>query len=72
PAANALGLSQNSNRNRNSKISEIWRGLVKKVKDIRRFDDYSASAKDFVRKVTGWLRAVLRRVGRWAAERWRC
>lgn len=59
-------------RNTNSKISEIWRGLVKKVKDIRRFDDYSASVKDFVRKATGWLRAALRRVGRWAAERWRC
>ena len=66
------GATQNSNSNRNSKISEIWRGLVKKVKDIRRFDEYSASAKDFVRKVTGWLRAALRRVGRWAAERWRC
>ena len=65
-------ITQNSNRNRNSKISEIWRGLVKKVKDIRRFDDYSASVKDFVRKVTGWLRAVLRRVRRWATERWRC
>ena len=62
----------NSNRNTNSKISEIWRGLVKKVKDIRRFDDYSASVKDFVRKATGWLCAALRRVGRWAAERWRC
>ena len=62
----------NSNANTNSKISEIWRGLVKKVKDIRRFDDYSASVKDFVRKATGWLRAALRRVGRWAAERWRC
>lgn len=62
----------NSNRNANSKISEIWRGLVKKVKDIRRFDDYSASVKDFVRKATGWLCAALRRVGRWAAERWRC
>ena len=60
------------NSNTNSKISEIWRGLVKKVKDIRRFDDYSASAKDFVRKATGWLRAALRRVGRWVAERWRC
>ena len=60
------------NSNSNSKISEIWRGLVKKVKDIRRFDDYSASVKDFVRKATGWLRAVLRRVGRWATERWRC
>ncbi|MFP1695359.1 Rib/alpha-like domain-containing protein [Gardnerella greenwoodii] len=66
------GATQNSNSNRNSKISEIWRGLVKKVKDIRRFDDYSASVKDFVRKATGWLRAALRRVGRWAAERWRC
>lgn len=62
----------NSNRNTNSKISEIWRGLVKKVKNIRRFDYYSASVKDFVRKATGWLRAALRRVGRWAAERWRC
>ncbi|EIK85737.1 hypothetical protein [Gardnerella greenwoodii] len=62
----------NSNRNPNSKISEIWRGLVKKVKNIRRFDDYSVSVKDFVRKATGWLRAALRRVGRWAAERWRC
>ena len=62
----------NTNTNTNSKISEIWRGLVKKVKDIRRFDDYSASVKDFVRKATGWLRAALRRVGRWAAERWRC
>lgn len=60
------------NTNPNSKISEIWRGLVKKVKDIRRFDDYSASVKDFVRKATGWLRAALRRVGRWATERWRC
>ncbi|MDF0753433.1 Rib/alpha-like domain-containing protein [Gardnerella greenwoodii] len=66
------GATQNSNSNSNSKISEIWRGLVKKVKDIRRFDDYSASVKDFVRKATGWLRAALRRVGRWAAERWRC
>ena len=66
------GATQNSNSNRNSKISEIWRGLVKKVKDIRRFDDYSASAKDFVRKVTGWLRAAFRRVRRWATERWRC
>lgn len=66
------GATQNSNSNRNSKISEIWRGLVKKVKDIKRFDDYSASVKDFVRKATGWLRAALRRVGRWAAERWRC
>ena len=66
------GATQNSNSNTNSKISEIWRGLVKKVKDIRRFDDYSASVKDFVRKATGWLRAALRRVGRWAAERWRC
>ena len=65
-------ITQNINRNSNSKISEIWRGLVKKVKDIRRFDDYSASVKDFVRKATGWLRAALRRVGRWAAERWRC
>ena len=65
-------ITQNSNRNRNSKISEIWRGLVKKVKDIRRFDEYSASAKDFVRKVTGWLRAAFRRVRRWATERWRC
>ena len=65
-------ITQNSNRNSNSKISEIWRGLVKKVKDIRRFDDYSASAKDFVRKVTGWLRAAFRRVRRWATERWRC
>lgn len=62
----------NSNSNSNSKISEIWRGLVKKVKDIRRFDEYSASAKDFVRKVTGWLRAAFRRVRRWATERWRC
>ena len=66
------GATQNSNSNRNSKISEIWRGLVKKVKNIRRFDEYSASAKDFVCKVTGWLRAAFRRVGRWAAERWRC
>ena len=66
------GATQNSNSNRNSKISEIWRGLVKKVKDIRRFDEYSASAKDFVRKVTGWLRAAFRRVRRWATERWRC
>lgn len=65
-------ITQNSNSNRNSKISEIWRGLVKKVKDIRRFDEYSASAKDFVRKVTGWLRAAFRRVRRWATERWRC
>ncbi len=64
--------TQNSNSNRNSKISEIWRSLVKKVKDIRRFDEYSASAKDFVRKVTGWLRAAFRRVRRWATERWRC
>ena len=64
--------TQNSNSNSNSKISEIWRGLVKKVKDIRRFDEYSASAKDFVRKVTGWLRAAFRRVRRWATERWRC
>ncbi|MFW0901697.1 Rib/alpha-like domain-containing protein [Gardnerella sp. Marseille-QA0894] len=60
------------NSNSNSKISEIWRSLVKKVKDIRRFDEYSASAKDFVRKVTGWLRAAFRRVRRWATERWRC
>ena len=66
------GATQNSNSNRNSKISEIWRSLVKKVKDIRRFDEYSASAKDFVRKVTGWLRAAFRRVRRWATERWRC
>ena len=64
--------TQNSNSNLNSKISEIWRSLVKKVKDIRRFDEYSASAKDFVRKVTGWLRAAFRRVRRWATERWRC
>ncbi|RFD74678.1 hypothetical protein AXE76_00145 [Gardnerella vaginalis] len=64
--------TQNSNSNRNSKISEIWRSLVKKVKDIRRFDEYSASAKDFVRKVTGWVRAAFRRVRRWATERWRC
>lgn len=64
--------NSNSNSNRNRKISEIWRGLVKKVKDIRRFDEYSASAKDFVRKVTGWLRAAFRRVRRWATERWRC
>ena len=64
--------TQNSNSNSNSKISEIWRSLVKKVKDIRRFDEYSASAKDFVRKVTGWLRAAFRRVRRWATERWRC
>ena len=63
-------ITQNSNSN--SKISEIWRGLVKKVKNIRRFDDYSAPAKDFVRKATGWLRAAFRRVGRWATERWRC
>ena len=56
----------------NSKISEIWRGLVKKVKNIRRFAEYSASVKDFVRKATGWLRAAFRRVGRWTAERWRC
>lgn len=60
------------NSNSNSKISEIWRGLVKKVKDIRRFDEYSASVKDFVRKATGWLRAAFRRVGRWTTERWRC
>lgn len=65
-------VTRNGNANTNSKISEIWRGLVKKVKDIRRFDDYSASVKDFIRKATGWLRAALRRVGRWAAERWRC
>ncbi|WP_422111243.1 hypothetical protein HXT21_04410 [Gardnerella sp. DNF00172] len=64
--------TQNSNSNSNSKISEIWRSLVKKVKNIRRFDEYSASAKDFVRKVTGWLRAAFRRVRRWATERWRC
>lgn len=65
--------TQNSNaQNTNRKISEIWRSLVKKVKDIRRFDEYSASAKDFVRKVTGWLRAAFRRVRRWATERWRC
>ena len=63
---------RSATRNSNSKISEIWRGLVKKVKDIRRFDDYSASAKDFVRKATGWLRAAFRRVRRWATERWRC
>ncbi|WP_421778189.1 hypothetical protein [Gardnerella sp. KA00747] len=67
-----IARNSNGNRNTNSKISEIWRGLVKKVKNIRRFDDYSASVKDFVRKATGWLRAVLRRVGRWATERWRC
>lgn len=66
------GATQNSNSNSNSKISEIWRSLVKKVKDIRRFDEYSASAKDFVRKVTGWVRAAFRRVRRWATERWRC
>lgn len=65
-------ITQNSNSNSNSKISEIWRSLVKKVKDIRRFDEYSASAKDFVRKVTGWVRAAFRRVRRWATERWRC
>lgn len=65
--------TQNSNaQNTNRKISEIWRSLVKKVKNIRRFDEYSASAKDFVRKVTGWLRAAFRRVRRWATERWRC
>ncbi|WP_421775791.1 hypothetical protein HXT52_04220 [Gardnerella sp. KA00288] len=64
--------TQNSNSNSNSKISEIWRSLVKKVKNIRRFDEYSASAKDFVCKVTGWLRAAFRRVRRWATERWRC
>lgn len=64
--------NSNSNSNSNSKISEIWRSLVKKVKNIRRFDEYSASAKDFVRKVTGWLRAAFRRVRRWATERWRC
>ena len=64
--------NSNSNSNRNSKISEIWRSLVKKVKNIRRFDDYSASVKDFVRKATGWLRAAFRRVRRWATERWRC
>ena len=63
---------RSATRNTNSKISKIWRGLVKKVKDIRRFDDYSASAKDFVRKATGWLRAAFRRVRRWATERWRC
>ncbi|WP_032843571.1 Rib/alpha-like domain-containing protein [Gardnerella vaginalis] len=56
----------------NSKISEVWRGLVKKVKNIRRFDEYCAPVKDFVCKVTGWLRAAFRRVGRWATERWRC
>ena len=67
-----IARNSNGNRNTNSKISEIWRGLVKKVKDIRRFDDYSASAKDFVRKATGWLRAAFRRVRRWATERWRC
>lgn len=55
----------------NSKISKIWRGLVKKVK-FRRFDEYCAPVKDFVRKVTGWLRAAFRRVRRWATERWRC
>ena len=66
------GATQNSNSNSNSKISEIWRSLVKKVKNIRRFDEYSASAKDFVRKVTGWLRAAFRRARRWATERWRC
>lgn len=64
--------TQNSNSNRNSKISEIWRSLVKKVKNIRRFDEYCAPVKDFVRKVTGWLRAAFRRVRRWATERWRC
>lgn len=64
--------TQNSNSNRNSKISEVWRGLVKKVKNIRRFDEYCAPVKDFVCKVTGWLRAAFRRVRRWATERWRC
>lgn len=65
--------TQNSNaQNTNSKISEIWRSLVKKVKNIRRFDEYCAPVKDFVRKVTGWLRAAFRRVRRWATERWRC
>ena len=71
-AAGMMGGLRSATRNSNSKISEIWRGLVKKVKDIRRFDDYSASAKDFVRKATGWLRAAFRRVRRWATERWRC
>ena len=71
-AMQARTTQANIAQNSNSKISEIWRGLVKKVKDIRRFDEYSASVKDFVRKATGWLRAVLRRVRRWAAERWRC
>lgn len=65
--------TQNSNaQNTNRKISEIWRSLVKKVKNIRRFDEYCAPVKDFVRKVTGWLCAAFRRVRRWATERWRC
>ncbi len=68
--ATQANIARNSNSNR--KISEIWRGLVKKVKDIRRFDEYCAPVKDFARKVTGWLRAAFRRVRRWAAERWRC
>ncbi|RFD79691.1 hypothetical protein AXE77_04295 [Gardnerella vaginalis] len=71
-AMQARTTQANIAQNTNSKISEIWRGLVKKVKNIRRFDDYSASVKDFVRKATGWLRAVFRRVGRWTTERWRC
>lgn len=68
--ATQANIARNSNSNR--KISEIWRGLVKKVKDIRRFDEYCAPVKDFARKVTGWLRAAFRRVRRWATERWRC
>ena len=71
-AMQARTTQANIAQNSNSRISEIWRGLVKKVKDIRRFDEYSASVKDFVRKATGWLRAAFRRVGRWTTERWRC
>ena len=71
-AMQARTTQANIAQNSNSKISEIWRSLVKKVKDIRRFDEYSASVKDFVRKATGWLRAAFRRVRRWATERWRC
>ncbi|WP_296156439.1 Rib/alpha-like domain-containing protein [uncultured Gardnerella sp.] len=62
---------RSATQNSNSKISKIWRGLVKKVK-IKRFDDYCAHLKDFVCKATKWCFNVMLRIGRWITERWRC